>query len=230
MARLLIVLIPLALLLAWLPQWWVRRTIERYQQPANRYNGTGAQFARELLDAEGLHDVGVEPTNGGDHYDPQTRTVRLTPPHHDNGSLAALTIAAHEVGHALQHRDAYRPLALRTQLVYVARNAQFIGAVAMFAIPMITLISRHPVPGVAFFLIGLLSMGTAALVHLVTLPTEFDASFNRAMPLLERRQALHSVDYPHARRLLKAAAMTYVAQSVMSLINVGAWLRFLMRR
>jgi Zn-dependent membrane protease YugP len=229
MARLLIILVPLLFLVTYGPGWWVRRTMEKYSQPADRYQGTGGELARHLLDRRGLNDVVVEVTEKGDHYDPEARAVRLSEGNYRSCSLTAVTVAAHEVGHAIQHAEGYAPLKVRGELVRWAAGGQRLGAFMMLAIPVITIITRHPAPGLMFLLAGLLSMGLAAIVHLVTLPTELDASFGRAMPILRDGGYLHDTDYPHAQRILKAAAYTYVAQSLMSLINIWAWLRFLRR-
>ncbi|WP_026181501.1 zinc metallopeptidase [Thioalkalivibrio sp. ALJ7] len=227
--RLLILLAPLLLLIAWAPGLWVRHTMKKYQQPADRYDGNGAELARDLLDRHGLHKVKVETTKTGDHYDPDTRTVRLSPENHDGHSLTAVTVAAHEVGHAIQHAEGYAPLRMRSYLVCVSGYGQQIGAWLLVAIPFITIIARHPAPAILFFLAGVLSMGLAALVHFITLPTEFDASFRRAMPMLRDGHYLHPPDYPHAERILKAAAYTYLSQSLMSLLNIASWFRYLRR-
>ncbi|MGM0553557.1 MAG: zinc metallopeptidase [Pseudomonadota bacterium] len=227
--RLLILLVPLLLLAAWVPGWWVRHTMKKYHKPDDRYAGTGAQLARQLLERHGLHNVAVETTRDGDHYDPASRTVRLSPENHDGRSLTAVTVAAHEVGHAVQHAQGYRPLRLRSTLVGLTRYGQQLGAWMLVAIPFITLLARHPAPGILFFLAGVLSMGLAALVHFVTLPTEFDASFRRAMPMLREGNYLHPPDYRHAEKILKAAAWTYLAQSLMSLLNIASWFRYLRR-
>jgi len=230
MGRLLIILIPLILLVTYGPSWWVRRTMEKYSEPADRYDGTGSELARHLLNERGMHDVSVEVAEGqGDHYDPEARAVRLSEGNYHGRSLTAVTVATHEVGHAVQHAEGYTPLRLRGELVRWASSGQRLGAFLMLAIPVITIITRHPAPGAMFLLAGLLSMGLAAIVHLVTLPTELDASFGRAMPMLREGGYLHDTDYPHAERILKAAAYTYVAQSLMSLLNIWAWLRFLRR-
>jgi len=229
MTRLLIFLVPLILLASWLPGWWVRRTMERYSKPADRYYGSGAQLARLLLNRHGLNHVVVEASERGDHYDPEARAVRLSLDNFSSHSLTAVTVAAHEVGHAIQHAEGYVPLKTREHLVRLASAGQRLGAMMMVAVPVITIITRHPAPGLIFIVAGLLSMGLAAVVHLVTLPTELDASFNRALPILEKGQYLHESDYPHARRILEAAALTYVGQSLMSLLNIAAWMRFLRR-
>ncbi len=229
MARLLILLIPLIFLVTYGPGWWVRRTMQKYSQPADRYQGTGGELARHLLNERGLRDVAVEATEQGDHYDPEARAVRLSEGNYNSCSLTAITVAAHEVGHAIQHAEGYTPLRLRGELVRWASGGQRLGAFMMLAIPVITIITRHPAPGMMFLLAGLLSMGLAAIVHFVTLPTELDASFGRALPILRDGGYLYETDYRHAHRILKAAAYTYVAQSLMSLLNIWAWLRFLRR-
>jgi Zn-dependent membrane protease YugP len=104
-----------------------------------------------------------------------------------------------------------------------------VGAVLMMATPVIIGVTRLPVAGLLMFLGGLLTLGSSVVIHMLTLPTEFDASFGRAMPLLREQQVLYEVDEPHARRLLKAAAMTYVSASLMSLLNVARWIAILRR-
>lgn len=229
MIRLAILLIPLIFLITYAPAWWVRRTMDRYRRPEDRYEGSGAELARHLLDRRGLGSVRVETTEHGDHYDPEARAVRLSESNYHGRSLTAVTVAAHEVGHAIQHAEGYAPLKIRGELVRWAAGGQRAGAFLVLAIPVITLLTRHPAPAGVFLLAGLLSMGIAAIVHAVTLPTELDASFGRALPMLREGNYLHEPDYRHAQRILKAAAYTYVAQSLMSLLNIWAWLRFLRR-
>lgn len=219
----LILLLLVLLALVFGPSLWVRRVLDKYSRPADRYGGTGAELARHLLDEHGLRDVAVERTDRGDHYDPQARAVRLMPERYDSRSLTAISVAAHEVGHALQDRDGYRPLRMRTRLVHSVRHLERLGAGLLMASPFIGIATRAPGAGLLFFFGGLLSLGSSALVHLLTLPTEFDASFRRALPLLERGGYLYPVDRWHARRILTAAAFTYVAAALMSLLNVARW-------
>ncbi len=229
MVVVIVLFIVLLLSLVFLPGLWVRRVLERYSVPDDRYSGTGAQLARHLLDLHGLQKVAVEPTEAGDHYDPMEKAVRQTPDKHDGRSLTAITVAAHEVGHAIQDQEAYAPLRFRTWLVRLAGPLQKLGAGVLMVSPFIGAITRLPQLGVLMFAAGFLSLATSAIVHLVTLPTEFDASFGRALPLLERHAILKKVDRPHARRLLTAAAMTYVAASLMSLLNIARWWAILRR-
>ena len=211
------------------PGLWVQRVMSTYSEPSDRYPGTGAALARKLLDASGLLSVKVEATRDGDHYDPEQKAVRLSDANYNGRSLTAITVAAHEVGHALQDRDGYTPLRLRSHLVRVSRRFEKIGAAVLMVSPLLGAVTRVPMLGILMFGAGMATLLSSTLVHAVTLPTELDASFGRALPLLDRHGILRSADRPHARRLLKAAAMTYVAASLMSLLNVARWWAILRR-
>ena len=211
------------------PSIWVSRVIDRYSVPADRYSGTGSQLARHLLDIHGLNTVGVEQTALGDHYDPEAKCVRLSEDKFDGRSLTAITVAAHEVGHAVQDRDAYAPLRMRTRLVKATRGIAKLGAGVLMLSPFLGLVTRAPAVGLLTFGAGLLTLGTSAVVHLVTLPTEFNASFDRALPMLDDHRILKPVDRPHARKLLTAAALTYVSASLMSMLNIARWIAILRR-
>ena len=218
-----IVLLVVGLLFA--PSLWVKHVLRKYGKPADRYPGTGAEFARHLLRVLGLEYVKVEESPAGDHYDPDARAVRLSPDNYKTGSLTAITVAAHEVGHAVQHYDQYRLFNVRSGLARVAVVAQKGGQYLVIGIPIAMLITRSPAAGLALGGIALLTVLLTTLVHLVTLPVELDASFGRAMPMLIKGDYLKPGDEPHARRLLRAAALTYVAGSLISLLNVWRWLR-----
>lgn len=200
----------------------------KYSQPADRYPGTGAELVQHLQSVFGLSHLGVEQTEAGDHYDPQAGVVRLTPDKYQGRSLTAVTVAAHEFGHALQDRDGYAPLRWRSRLVGMTTVAERVGAGMMLGAPVLAAITRIPATGLFALVGGLLSLGSSVLVHLVTLPTEFDASFNRALPILGER-ILKPVDRSHARRLLTAAALTYVAASLAALLNIARWWALLRR-
>ena len=227
MGILLFIAVLLVLLIG--PQLWVKRVMARYSEPADRYERTGAETARGLLDAAGLHDVKVEDTEHGDHYDPVEKAVRLSGGTYLGRSLTAVTIAAHEVGHAVQDAGAYAPLRWRTRLVRWVGPLEKLGAGLMMATPLIIGITRVPYAGAMMLLGGLLTLGSAVLVHLLTLPTEFDASFARAMPMMEEHGVIYEPDARHARTLLRAAAMTYVSASLMSLLNIARWWAILRR-
>ncbi len=224
----LIIFIILLVAAIFLPQWWVGRVMRRYQKPDDRYPGSGADLARHLLDHLGLDAVRVEPAGElGDHYDPKDRVVRLSKENHDGHSLTAITVAAHEVGHAVQHADGYRPLIWRTRMVETLARWQRLGVVLIALMPVAIIAMRMPRAGLILLVVGLAALTSGIIVHLVTLPTELDASFRRAMPLLEKGGYLRTEDRPHARRILTAAALTYVAASLMGLVNFWWWLRIL---
>lgn len=224
----LIITIAIALLIFG-PSYWVKHTLEKYSHPEDRYPSTGGELARILLDSSGLQTVRVEVTTLGDHYDPIEKTVRLTADKFNGKSLTAITVAAHEVGHALQDRDGYLPLKWRTKLVQFAAPAEKLGAAVLMLAPLVTVASRAPATGALFLLGGLLTLGTATLIHLVTLPMEMHASFSRALPMLEQGNYLIENDAPHARKILRAAAWTYVSASLMTLLNIGRWWAILRR-
>ena len=211
------------------PGWWVRHVMSRYSTPADRYDGSGGDLARYLLDDLGLQNVKVEESSVGDHYDPQEKVIRLTAGNLNGRSLTAVTVAAHEVGHALQDATGYAPLKIRGQLIMLTRPVERLGAGILMAAPFVGMLTRVPLVSLLMILGGLMSLGTTTLVHLVTLPTELDASFRRALPMLEKSGALKPVDMPHARRLLTAAALTYLSASLASLLNIARWWALLRR-
>jgi len=227
MALVIGIMVVLALIFG--PAIWVRQVLERYNEPADRYPRTGHELARQLLDACGLQAVTVEATDQGDHYDPEAKAVRLTSDKFDGRSLTAITVAAHEVGHAVQDHAGYAPLRLRTRLVRATRGVEKLGALILVVAPFLGLVTRVPAIGLVTLAAGLVTLGSAALVHFITLPTELDASFGRALPMLDRHRILKSVDRPHARRLLTAAALTYVSTALVSLLNIARWLAILRR-
>jgi Zn-dependent membrane protease YugP len=211
------------------PGLWVKRVMARYHNPPDRYAVSGGEAARKLLDSLGLEQVKTEVTEAGDHYDPTEKAVRLSAQNFDGRSLTAITIAAHEVGHALQDAEGYAPLKWRSRLVQWVGPVEKIGAGLMMATPLILGLTRLPMAGALMVTGGLMTLGTAVVIHMLTLPTEFDASFGRALPLLKKQEVLHPTDERHARRLLKAAAMTYVSASLMSLLNIARWWAILRR-
>ncbi len=224
----LIIIISL-LALTIVPGLWVKRVMARYQSPEDRYGFSGGETARKLLDSLKLGNVGVEITESGDHYDPVEKVVRMTGQNFHGKSLTAITISAHEVGHALQDREEFAPLMWRTRLVKWVSPVEKTGAVLLMATPLIIGLTRLPVAGLLMVVGGLLTLGSAVVIHLLTLPTEFDASFGRAMPLLKEQDVLYPSDERHARRLLRAAALTYVSASLMSLLNIARWWAILRR-
>ena len=215
----LIVVGPAMLFAVW-AQYRTMSAYNRYSRIGTHARLTGAQAARRLLDADGLRDVKIERIGGQltDHYDPRDRTLRLSEGVHDGQSIAAIGIAAHEMGHAIQHAAAYRPLVMRQGIYPVASFASkawmwlFIAGVFMAAGPM----------GKTMMLAAVACLSLYALFALVTLPVEFDAS-KRALLTLETSRTLDGEELAGARRVLGAAALTYVASAVQAVLMV-VWL------
>ncbi len=226
-----VILVLFGVLLVFGPQLWARHVLKRYSIEQNHFPGTGGELARHLLDKQGLHNVYVEVAEGGgDHYDPLAKRVRLSSANLKGKSLTAIAVAAHEVGHAIQDHTNYAPLKTRTHLVQVAQRTEKLASILMLVMPVVMLISRSPTAGLVLFLAGLGGFAMSTLVHLVTLPVEWDASFKRALPLLREGEYISQQEQRAARRILKACALTYVAGSLASLFNLWRWLAVLRRR
>jgi len=221
--------IALLLLLLFGPRLWVQSVLRRHDRPRDDFPGTGGEFARHLLTQLHLDQVTLEPGENGDHYDPVSKTVRLTPDKLNGKSLTAITVAAHEVGHALQDQLGYRPLRWRSRLAVLAQAIQQLGNALFILAPLVSGLTRAPSSAFLMLAAGVASFGSAALLHLVTLPVEWDASFRRALPLLEAGGYLSPRDQRAARHILTAAAFTYVAGSLASLLSLWRWLRWIRR-
>src|SRR5215475_10408620 len=227
MAIILVLILVILLVVLLGPQWWVRHVLERHGVERADLPGTGGELARHLLDLAGLHGVKVELTGDGDHYDPEERAVRLLPQHHDGRSVAAVAVAAHEVSHAVQHANGEPAFALRFDLVRKVIWIDRIGIVLLSLAPFIAILARAPRLFIVELIAGLALLAVRVAVHVVTLPVELDASFGKALPVLERGGYLAPADMPAARTVLRAAAFTYVASALMTLLNVARWLRIL---
>ncbi len=219
--------IVLLLALIFLPQLWIRSVLQRHQVERPDLGGTGAELARDLLDRAGLRHVKVELTEAGDHYDPTDETVRLSLPHHDGKSVAALAVAAHEVSHALQHAHGDRVFALRQSMapsvMWIERGAQLV----FFAIPLLGAVMRSPLLIAAQIALVVVLLGSRLVMHLVTLPSRSTPPSAAPLPILEAGRYLPEEDLPAARRVLRAAALTYVAAALVSLIDVTRLIRVL---
>lgn len=206
-----LILIPLVVSL--IAQARVSSAFNRYSRVASRSGMTAAQVARRLLDDEGLSDVAIERVRGNlsDHYDPQHRVLRLSDSTYNSTSVAALGVAAHEAGHALQHRDAYHPLVMRSAAVPMAN----IGSMLSWPLFLAGLVlSWQPLlyAGIGLF-------GLAVFFSLITLPVEFNAS-RRALAILDGQRYLAADEMPGARAVLNAAALTYVAAAFTAIMQL----------
>ncbi|MEM9330914.1 MAG: zinc metallopeptidase [Pseudomonadota bacterium] len=209
------------------PQYWVKHIISKHGQERNDFPGTGGELAEHLIERFEIQDVGVEITEHGDHYDPQEHMVRLLEGNHNGRSVSAVAIAAHEVGHAIQHHQNDRLLALRQTLVKFASITDKFAAVFFFVAPVLGILAKSPAAFMGILLLGISFIAVRLVVHLVTLPVEWDASFNKALPILEEGEYLHPDDLPAAREVLKAAALTYVSVALASLLDLARWIRIL---
>jgi len=207
-----VLLIP-AIILAVYAQSKVQSTFNKYSKVTAKSGVTGAQAAELLLKNAGVGDVRIEPTRGNltDHYDPRSKVLRLSEGVYGKNSLAALGVAAHETGHAIQHHVGYFPLELRNSLVPVAN----IGSNLAFPLLIIGLIFGNP----TLAMWGVLVFVAVVLFQVVTLPVEFNAS-NRAVAVLEGSGLLDRQEAGGARKVLNAAALTYVAAALMAVMNL----------
>ncbi|GAB6109282.1 zinc metallopeptidase [Fusibacter bizertensis] len=205
-------------ILASLASMGVKSTFGKYHKVRNMRGLTGAEAAAIILRNNGLTDVKIERISGylTDHYDPRSKTVRLSEPVYDNPSIASVSVACHETGHALQHANGYVPLKFRTVIFPAAQ----LGSQALWPLFILGIILSMP----KLITIGILFFSFSVIFQLVTLPVEFNASA-RAIDMMESYNILSSEENADARKVLRAAAMTYVAAAAMA---VGQLVRMLL--
>lgn len=216
----LVLILAAAFLLVALPGLWIQRVLDKHAVERPDIPATGAVFAREALDRLGLTHVKVEPTELGNHYDPDAKAVRLELRFMNGKSLSGIVVAAHEIGHAMQHAMALPMFERRLKLARRAHMFQTVAAAFLFAAPLLVLIGKTPAALIinVVGIVGSLLMSIA--VQVTTLPVEFDASFKRALPLLKEGAFIDDRDMPAARNVLKAAAYTYIASLLRTLISI----------
>ena len=207
-----ILLIPILILSVW-AQAQVSGNFKRYSGVANRRRLTGAQAAEAVLRAHGVYNVAIRPCAGNltDHYDPRDNSISLSENVYNSASIAAVGVAAHEAGHAVQYAENYGPARLRTAII----PATQIGSKFSFILLLVGMVLYSQ----SLFLIGILLFSLTTLFQLITLPVEFNAS-HRALQTLENQQLLYDDELPSARKVLKAAALTYVAALLMSALQL----------
>ena len=212
------------------PSLWVRFVMKRYSKEKPEMPGTGGELAKHLIERFTLKDVKVEVTELGDHYDPVEKKVRLLREHYESKSLTAVAIAAHEVGHAIQDQQGDKRLVTRTKMIPVADKVARWSAAIISLSPVIGIITRHPMPFSLVLLLGLSGFIARMMVHAVTLPIEFDASFAKALPVLREGSYVSKSDEDAVSRILRAAALTYVSAALADILNLGRWIAILLRR
>jgi Zn-dependent membrane protease YugP len=208
-----VLLVP-ALVLTVYAQWKVSSTFNKYNKVPSGRGLTGAQGARMLLDSAGLNNVDIELIGGklSDNYDPRSKTLRLSADVGNSNSLAALGVAAHETGHALQDAEGYGPMKMRSALVPAANIGSNAGFILFF---VGLLFGRNPV----LMNLGIVLFSAAVVFTLITLPVEINAS-RRALALLSQRGILISTEVDGARKVLQAAALTYLAAALMAILQL----------
>ena len=194
----------------------VKGTFNKYSQLRSMSGMNGAQVAQRVLQAAGIYDVQVRHVSGSltDHYDPRTKTVNLSDPVYNATSVAALGVAAHECGHAIQHAKNSAPLSIRSALVPIAN----FGSMLAWPVILIGLLFNTRSSGLIID-IGILLFSAAVLFQLVTLPVEFDAS-RRALVMLRTQGILADDELKYTRRVLKSAALTYVASAAAAILQL----------
>ena len=221
-------IIIVAIIVLFGPHLWARHVLNRYNRQ-EYFSGSGIDLVQLVLVRLNLNEVTVEMTDTGDHYDPAGKTIRLTKRVCGRKTLTAVVVAAHEVGHAIQDQSGYKPLKTRTRMIGTAQKLERVGAIIMMAVPVLAGVTRAPSVGILMLVGGFATLCIPVLVHLLTLPTEFDASFKRALPMLTSGSYIPPEDIPAARKILIACALTYVASSLIGLINVWRWIQVLRR-
>jgi len=207
-----VLVVPMMILALW-AQWNVQHTFKKYSKVLSYRGMTGHDAARRILDANGLHNVAIVRVAGEltDHYDPRSNTVNLSQSVYDSQSVAAIGVAAHEVGHAVQHAVGYTPIKIRMAIIPVT---QFASTMSM-PLVLLGLVLSFP----ALALIGCAFFGMATVFQLVTLPVEFNAS-RRALNTLDTNGILNGKELEGSKNVLSAAAMTYVAALAVSLAQL----------
>lgn len=215
-----------ALLLGLYAQYRVKSAFGQYSRVRNQSGMTGAQAARRILDASGLLNVMVERSQGmlSDHYDPRSKTLRLSPEVYESPTVAAVGVAAHEAGHALQDQAHYAPLRLRSAMVPAVQLGSWLGPI-IFMVGLV--LASRVGTGVAWF--GLVVFAITALFTLVTLPVEFDAT-KRAKQLLVTQGILGQQEMVGVNKVLDAAALTYVAAAIQAVMTLLYYAYILMGR
>ena len=212
------------------PSLWVKFVMRRYSSEKKEIPGTGGELAKHLIKRFSLKDVEVEITELGDHYDPIEKKVRLLPEHYGSKSLTAIAIAAHEVGHAIQDQQGDKRLATRTKMVPIVNLLARWSVVIISLSPVIGIITRHPIPFSLLLFIGLSGFIARMMMHAVTLPIEFDASFSKALPILREGDYVSQSNEKAVSHVLRAAALTYVSAALADTLNLSRWIFILLRR
>jgi hypothetical protein len=214
------------MVLVFVPQMWVKNTVARFSEVRTSRGAAGRDVARSILSEHGLDSVAVEIVDGmlSDHYDPAQRVVRLSPDVYQGNSVASVAIAAHECGHAIQHAKGYYPVVIRSSMVPMVNLGSNLGPMLLMVAVMLGAFS-HAAPSMALSIAwaGVILYGLAVAFHFVTLPVELDAS-GRALKVLQTHNYLTSDEMSGAKKVLTAAAFTYIATALYALMELLYWI------
>ena len=209
---------------------WVRQTLKRYDQQIEQLPGTGGELAVHLVDNLGLTGITVEVADTDDnYYNPETKVVSLSPGVYNGKSFTAISICAHEIGHAIQHLLGYKPLIIRWFLARYVRTAEKLACIILVASPFIALVTHLPSTAAIMLILGISLLLVPVAFHMMTLPVELDASFRRALPVLVNGEYIPKSAIPIVNRILFAAALTYLSTSMAGILNFYRWVSVLKR-
>ncbi len=226
-----VILTVILAVVVYMPQLWVRTVMRRHSVERVDLSGTGGELAQHLLQRFELEGVSLEKTDPGrDHYDPQSRTVRLSPANFDGKSLTAVAVATHEVGHAIQFHRQERVSQLRARYLPLALMLKRIGVFVMMAMPVLAVVLRAPPLILAIVGLSVVLQILGAMAYLIILPEEWDASFHKALPILIEGNYIEDKDLQAVTSVLRAAALTYFASALAEILNLGRWLMLILRR
>ncbi|MDA1074128.1 MAG: zinc metallopeptidase [Proteobacteria bacterium] len=216
------------ILAMYVPQMWVRYIMWKHGATIEQIPGTGGELATHLIERFDLKSIGVEQTlPRGDHFDPTAKMVRLSPSNYEGKSLTAIAVATHEVGHALQFDRNERVFQLRAKYLPGAMVLKKVGITILAGAPLLAFVM--PTAIIALIAISLLLQLLGALAYLIVLPEEWDASFNKALPILAQGDYVPEQHLGAIRAVLQAAALTYFAAALAETVNIGRWLLVLRR-
>ena len=217
-------------ILVYVPSFWVRHIMAKHSKEIAELPGTGGELATHLIERFELTGITVEEAAPNtDHFDPAGPVVRLSPDNFNGRSLTAVAVAAHEVGHAMQFHRGEKIFELRKRYLPMAARFNRVGVVIMMTIPFIALLIRMPLVIGGVIALSLLLQLAGAFAYLIILPEEWDASFNKALPVLIEGEYIEAAHMPAVRQVLKAAALTYFAAALANVLHVGRWFMLLRR-
>jgi Zn-dependent membrane protease YugP len=222
-----IFLVPLIIVIIFGPSLWVKYVLKKHHKHIDSLDGTGSELAQHLINRFKLDGVKlVQGQKDEDHYDPKNKIVSLSPEVFCGKSLTAVAVAAHEVGHAIQFYRKEPVSLLREKYLTKAHTIQHYGVMFLMVSPLLGLIFRIPHLAILTIFIGIITMVASVLMYVAVLPEEYDASFNKALPILSEGY-IDKEQLPIIRKILKACALTYVAASLANILSLWRWIRLI---